>query len=176
MDEALAWLRQGAADHAAAGRLDDSGGGFRCHAIAKWQQAVEKSMKSVVAALGDAGVLHSEIGYRHEVERFLKVLIRIPRADRHKDVARYLRALLDERTRGDIRALDRLVPRRPAPGQPPRLNTEYPFRNAAGDWSYPAAPGAFRADDVKRYRALSHRIVTAAHKISSALRRGPGLG
>ncbi len=56
MDEPAAWLYQALADRQAALRFvaDEKGTG-RCHAIAKWQQTVEKDVKALVSALHDAG-------------------------------------------------------------------------------------------------------------------------
>jgi len=146
---------------------------MRCQAIAKFQQAVEKVVKAIVAALKQAAVLHVEIGYRHEVERFLSVLLRLPRAKENKSVDQHLRRVLDEQTRSSIHALDNLVPRKPPPGHAPQRNTEYPFHNPKGFWTYPAATGVFSAQEVERYRALSHRIVQGAGRIISVIRRKP---
>ncbi len=52
VDESFAWLLQAAADREAAEQLaaGQCGKGY-CHAIAKWQQTVEKAVKAMVAAL-----------------------------------------------------------------------------------------------------------------------------
>lgn len=174
MDEPLAWLRQAVADRLAAERfIADKGGAIPCHAVAKYQQTVEKAIKAIVAALRDIGVLHIEIGYQHEVERFMNVLIRLPRAAENKTVQQHLRGLLDENTRAGIRSLDALVPRRPPPGERPHKNTEYPFCDAEGEWIYPAADGVFSSEDVSRFRAMAHRIADRAGQILSAIRRRP---
>ncbi len=56
MDEPTAWLYQAMADRQAAERfVADEVGTGRCHAIAKWQQTVEKAVKALVSALHDAG-------------------------------------------------------------------------------------------------------------------------
>jgi hypothetical protein len=174
VDESIAWFEQSAADSLAAGRmLDSKNVGMRCNAIAKWQQTVEKAVKAIVAALREVGVLTIEIGYRHEVERFIGVLLRLPRAQGNKDIQQHLRGLLDPTTRADIRSLDALAPRRPPPGQPPRRNTEYPFCDAKNKWTFPAAKGAFSADEIQRFRTLAYRVLTGAGRIISAIRRRP---
>src|SRR5207248_4102389 len=133
VDEFMAWLLQARADREAAELL--AGGEVRhgrCHAIAKWQQTVEKAIKAIVACLRDAGVLHIEIGYKHGVERFVSVLIRLPHARDNRTIQQQLHGFLDQATRSGLRALDALVPRRPAPGDGPQRNTEYPFLTADG--------------------------------------------
>lgn len=174
MDESVAWLNQGIADRAASERFAaDEDRSTRCHALAKCQQAVEKSVKAIVAALRDAGVLHIEIGFGHAVEPFLRVLVRLPRPGDTKTIRQHLNGLLDEATRAGIRALDALAPRRPPPGGRLRRNTEYPFHAAAGGWTYPADETTFSAQEMNRFRALAYRVVAGAGRIVSAIRRGP---
>ena len=174
MNESIAWLQQALADRQAAERFAGSAEGWtRCHALAKCQQTVEKAIKALVAALRDAGVLHLEIGYRHEVERFLKVLIRLPHAADHRAIQRHLQSFLNQDTRNGIRSLDALAPRAPAPGERPRRNTEYPFHDTGGSWTYPAAEDIFLAEEVERFRQLAHRIVDNAGRIIRAIRRTP---
>jgi HEPN domain-containing protein len=174
VDEPIAWLQQAIADRMAAERFAGSAEGWtRCHALAKCQQTVEKAIKAIVAALRDARILHIEIGYRHEVERFLKVLIRMPHAADNRAIQRHLQAFLNQDTRTGIRALDALAPRAPSAGERPRRNTEYPFQDAEGDWTIPAAEKTFSAEEVERSRQLAHRIVDNAGRIIAAIRRAP---
>lgn len=169
MDEPTAWLRQAMADRQAAERLlaDEEGTG-RCHAIAKWQQTVEKAVKALISALHDAGILGGGVRARHEVERYVAVLIRLPRARGNRTIQHLLHGLLDQNTRESIRAVDRLAPR-----LPPRRNTEYPFRDARGQWTYPAAEGVFSQKEVEQFRASAHRILDRAGRIVSVIRRRP---
>jgi HEPN domain len=174
VDGSVAWLQQSIADRAAGELLVSSKRTeMYCHAIAKWQQAVEKAIKAVIAALRDAGVLAIEIGYRHEVARFISVLLRLPHGRENKTIQQHLRGLFNEHTRANIRNLDELAPHRPAPGQPPQRNTEYPFQVTPTNWSYPAAEDVFSSKEIQRFRNLAHRIVAGAGKIVSAVRRGP---
>jgi len=174
VDEALAWLCQAAADRAAAEQLvavaTEAG---HCHAIAKWQQTVEKAVKAVVACLREAKVLHIDIGYDHGVHRFISVLIRLPHARHHREIQQHLHGLLDQETRTGIQALDALVPRRPPSGSPARRNTEYPFADGAGSWTYPAAEDVFSSDEMERFRSVARRILDRAGRIVSAIRRMP---
>ncbi len=103
MDEPAAWLYQAMADRQAAERFvaDEKGTG-RCHAIAKWQQTVEKAVKALVSVLHDAGILGAGVIPRHEVERYVGTLIRLPRAAGNRTLQQTLHGLLDEKTRAGI--------------------------------------------------------------------------
>ncbi|MCI0639656.1 MAG: hypothetical protein L0Y72_12305 [Gemmataceae bacterium] len=113
----------------------------RCHAIAKLQQTVEKAVKALVSALHDAGILGAGVRARHEVERYVGALIRLPRSRGNRAIQQLLHGLLDQNTRAAIKALDAL-----APQLHPRRNTEYPFRDARRQWTYPAAADVFSLD------------------------------
>jgi HEPN domain-containing protein len=174
VDEFLAWLHQAQADRNAAEFLFGSDAQHgQCHSIAKWQQAVEKAIKAIVACLRDAGLLHIEIGYRHGVERFVSVLVRLPHAKDNRTIQQQLHGFLDQQTRSGLRALDMLVPRRPAPGDGPQRNTEYPFLIANGRWTYPAAEKVFSDKEIREFRSLAQRVLHRAQRMVSALRRRP---
>jgi hypothetical protein len=173
MSEHRAWLRQAQRDREVAERAVDLGDASTfCHGLAKLQQAVEKSVKALIVALRDHRDLEIAVGWAHGVERFMGILIRLPRAvgDRN-DIQGHIRRLLDENTRGDIRALDRLAPRRPPPGLPPQRNTEYPFLHA-GEWHAPADLDIFSRQELDRFRALAGRIVAGCARLISAIERG----
>jgi hypothetical protein len=174
MDEPIAWLRQAIADRKAAERFAaDNDGASRCHAIAKWQQTSEKAIKAIIAALNNARVIHTQIGYFHGVERFISLLIRLPHAVDNRATQQHLHGFLNQETRSGIKELDALVPKRPPPGENPRRNTEYPFIDANAQWTYPAADGTFSQAEMERFRALAHRILDNASRIVSAIRRRP---
>ncbi len=168
MDESYAWLQQAISDRAAAERLSGQENGAEwCHAIAKYQQTVEKAVKAIVTAL------HIRVGYQHGVGNLVDVLIRLPRRAGKRDIANNLSRWLDTNTRTAIRSLDILAPKRPAPGQPHRRNTEYPFQDAQDRWTYPAARGVFSSTEIEQFRDLSHRIARVAEQVISATRRAP---
>ncbi len=175
MDESRAWITQAKSDLKAAeclvnNRLAD------CHVAAKFQQSVEKAVKAMVVALREVGLVSTSVGYRHEVERFMSILLRLPRTNKRagvRDVQNHIFRLLDEPTRGSIRALDALVPKRPPAGAPSARNTEYPFEKAPNDWVAPATEGVFVQDEMFRYRLLASRITSGADRVISALRRLP---
>ncbi|SRR6266542_235740 len=56
---------------------------------------------------------------------------------------------------------------------PLRRNTEYPFHDAAGEFTYPAIPGEFSPEEADRFRALSRRLGESAGWVVSTLRRRP---
>jgi hypothetical protein len=169
VDEPTAWLYQAIADRQAAERfIADEVGTGRCHAIAKWQQTVEKAVKALVSALHDAGILGAGVRTRHEVAPYVRMLIRLPRATGNRTIQHLLHGLLDQSTQAGIRALDGL-----APQLPPRRNTEYPFPDALGQWSYPAAEGVFSPAEVQQFRTLAYRVLDGAERIVSAIRRRP---
>jgi HEPN domain-containing protein len=172
VDEFIAWFHQAKADREAAEVLASARAQLGvCHAIAKWQQTVEKAIKSIVACLRDAGILHIDIGYQHGVERFFSVLIRLPRARDNRLIQQQLHGFLDQQTRAGLMALDALVPRRPTAGGGPQRNTEYPFLEADGQWTYPAADSVFSQAEITQFRSLAKHVLDKAGRIISALRR-----
>jgi hypothetical protein len=178
VDEPLAWLYQARADREAAEReytsMANAHSRVWCHAVAKYQQAVEKAVKSIVAGLREAGFWHGPpIGFVHEVERHMRWLVRLPRGGDQHSVQRSLVRLFDSNTRAGIRSLQALVPQAPSVAEPLRRNTEYPFQDADGQFTYPAKPEEFSPQEVDQFRALSHRLVESAHQVISALRRRP---
>jgi hypothetical protein len=160
VDEFMASLLQARADWEAAELLANEEISYSyCRAIAKWQQTVEKPIKAIVACLRDAGILHIDIGYQHGVERFVSVLIRLPHVTDNRSIQQQLHGFLDQHTRAGIRALDALVPRRPAVGHGPRRNTEYPG-GVASDLEDRAAEG--RLDEAQ---PLVARLVPMAEEL-----------
>jgi hypothetical protein len=178
MDESAAWLAQAGADRTAAERerifAEQSQTPSWCHTVAKYQQSVEKSIKSIVAALRDCGVRGvPPIGYDHHVQNHLRLLRRLPGGGVGRSIPIKLREFLDAQTRNSIRNLEILAPRRPAVGDPHPRNTEYPFNVAGGAWTYPASPDSFAVSEVKEFQKLVGRVSYYASNIVAALRRGP---
>ncbi len=94
-------------------------------------------------------------------------------SDEDKSIQAAIRKLLDPNIRSDIRAIDQLVPHRPAPGQLPSRNTEYPFRDLANHWRFPAQFDVFEIAEADRFRKLAHRLVDGCGRIVSAVERKP---
>jgi hypothetical protein len=179
MNESAAWRAQAAADRGAAERerafaAEGSEPPSWCHAVAKYQQAVEKSIKSIVAALRECGVRGiPPIGYDHQVQNHLRLLRRLPGGGAGRSIQSKLKEFLDAQTRNSIRTLENLAPRRPALGDPHLRNPEYPFNVAGGRWTFPAAPDAFSVAEVKEFQKLMGRVFYYATNIVRALRRYP---
>lgn len=172
MTQAVAWFTQASSDVASASRvLDRTNPSTYCQAIAKCQQTVEKGVKSVIAALGEAGVLQMRIGRDHGVERFVQALGRLPRRPENQNIQATMDWWLDERWRAEIHAIDALVPRYPAPGALAAVNTEYPFQVADASWRAPAESDTFELGDVDRFLRLAQHVHVGASKVRSAIKR-----
>lgn len=173
MDESLAWLNQALSDRLAAERFGQGSDDTQwCHAVAKYQQTVEKAVKAIVAAVRKVGISLT-IGYTHPIEPLVDALIRSPRTKRSTDTISTLSKFFNLDTRLLIQSLEALIPRKPPPGELHRRNTEYPFEIARDQWNIPAAPGAFSAEELGNYRRLASRIVNMAEKIISSICRAP---
>lgn len=169
MDESTAWLLQARADWRAAELLlTDPDEAHHCQAIAKWQQAIEKSMKGLISALHRSGRLDANFRLRHEVEPVLGSLIRLPRAAKNRTVQSHLHALLDETTRMGVRAIEDLIPRHEA-----GRNTEYPYPDGRGGWTHPAAHGTFAVEEIRRFRSLAHRLLHGVERIFIVINAEP---
>jgi len=174
MDESIAWLYQGVADHNAAIALNSlKRPEFRCQVIAKLQQSVEKLIKNVVAALREARILGNKIGYKHAATPFVVIMLHLPRQTSNRAIQWRLRTIFDESTRAGINALDRIVPRKPPADRDPERNTEYPFRGPDRKWTYPAQPDTFGDKEFDQFREVAQRIRKHAPEIIPALRRQP---
>lgn len=179
MSEAPArtWLAQVESDLLAAERVLDraQGGAWSyCQAIAKQQQAVEKSIRTIVAALRESGLMNMPTRRIHRVDHEISALIRLSSAHEAapRDVGDHIRHLLNEHRRGEIRALCALAPRWPGPGDLFTQNHEYPFQSSDGSWRAPAEAGSFRlSEDVDRFRVLMNEVVRGTRRLVTALDR-----
>jgi hypothetical protein len=167
-----AWLRQAASDLKTADKCyDASDGSTACHALAKHQQTVEKSIKAILAALNDRGMSGVPTGFSHEVERLVSALIHLPHTPGNKDIQNRINGLLNEHHRREVRAICALAPKRSARGQLARRNTEYPYQNKDGNWRAPVDKNSFDSNDVQRFRRIAHALLTGSSRIVSALYR-----
>jgi hypothetical protein len=171
-DVAWGWLRQAGSDYATGFRCHDPADDATvCHVVAKHQQTVEKSVKAIVAALNDRGVIATSTGFRHDVERLVSALVHLPRRPENKDIQNQITGLLNEHHRSEIKAICLLAPRKPEAGQLARRNTEYPYQNPDGSWRAPADSGSFGKKDLERFRIVALRIYEGSSRIVSALYR-----
>lgn len=173
MSKSRAWLRQANSDLASVWRLlnphDES---LNCQAAAKCQQTVEKAVKGLLAALDDAGFLGCNVGRRHDVDRYLALLVR--RARFPGEIQRGVNLLFNHQRREEIRAIERLIPRWTEPGLLAARNSEYPYQPSADVWAAPADPGVFLDSEIELYRKLAYDILRGCEKLVSALQRGLG--
>jgi len=163
------WLTQSASDHWAAKRLlDPDDSQSFCHAVAKSQQSVEKTVKAIVFASRQIGITIN-FSYSHNLDAVIQGFNRAPRK-KHKrtDVLNRICGLLGD---PQIRVLSALAPERPPPGSHWKRNTEYPFQDDASKWVAPADEGAFSFEEAKRFERFSERLFLDACKIISAIRR-----
>lgn len=167
------WLEQAKSDKEVGDFLLEANSFSHCHTVAKYQQAVEKAIKSMVAALNEAGIVGNDPTFRHEVDTELNVLIHLPRATQNQDVQNTIHGILNAYRREEIRALGALSPQRPTSGQRARRNTEYPFQTESGDWTTPATGGAFNIGDARRFEDTATRVCLGASQILAAIVRRP---
>lgn len=145
-----------------------------CQAVARYQQVVEKSICALVAALNEKGMIRVKFKYTHDVEKYFSAMVRRGRSGQPQDIQDRIGALLNESRRGEIRAITALAPKRPAPGELHRRNTEYPFQLNEVTWKAPAEEGSFDfIADVERFRDLAWRIYDGVSRIVSAIQRTP---
>jgi hypothetical protein len=164
------WLEQAQSDFDCAVCLQNgSCQNVQCHIVAKLQQSVEKAIKALVQAMVDTNRIRVAIEFNHQIDRYITVLTHMSGAQ--SSTARTLRnrmqSLFNEQERHHINDLSMLAPRRPAPGELFRKNTEYPFQLHDGSWCAPAA-GIFSDADVTRFQSLAQRLLENIHKHVSA--------
>ncbi len=165
-----AWITQAKSDWRTAlllaAEADD------CQRVAKYQQAVEKSVKALAVALTRAGIVAYNVGSAHDVARIASsIQAAAPAWSRqYKDLKRQLAKAFARHHLESIKQLDAIVPQYPAKGQLARRNSEYPFQQVAGDtWCVPCGPSTFSKGDVKRYEATAKTVVDVADKLVTAL-------
>ncbi len=179
MKQSRAWVIQAHSDLVAADTVfnqqEDS---TYCQAISKYQQAVEKSVKAIVAGLaelGTAGVVIGDVTSRHTLDHELRVLEAVQRKKRDIDTASVSRisAILTDKQRLKTKALCGYAPKWPPPGQPFPMNTEYPFHLdvAQDEWTAPAASGSFSLEAVKGAQQLAWPLYRRTKTTVDLLRR-----
>lgn len=169
-----AWLMQSRSDWDAAQRVFCENAPLTyCQSIAKCQQTVEKAVKALVTALGEADIMTLDIGWKHEVEKFVAAFARIPRRDNveRRDIIAGISALFSDDIRSGIRTLDAFVPKRPPPGQLLQRNTEYPFHATDGTFSAPAEADVFSLETTRRCQSVAERVYIGCDKLTRTLRR-----
>jgi len=166
VNEVDAWIDQAYSDYQCINRvLVQNDSTIYCHAIAKSQQCVEKSVKAIARHRGMG------IGRAHGVHRLAQVFRRTLKRGQGRDINHQILGLLDADTVRKIRDLDQLAPAWPSPGSRFARNTEYPYQIDDADWLSPSASNAFSPSEVERFRQLAHRVVDRSRRIISASKR-----
>jgi hypothetical protein len=170
VNESRAWLAQARSDFAVGNDLLDRNLPV-CHAIAKFQQAVEKSVKGLVVSLAAAKILSTPVGRRHEVDPYVSAMVRLRRSPSRRSLHNAIQRLFGADRRAQIRDLDALVPKWPPPGVPPSRNTEYPYQSTNHEWRSPAQADDFDRSEVDVFRHLAANIVDGCSRILLLARR-----
>ena len=145
MKQSEAWIIQVRSDFNAAERLlIEAESKTYCQAISKYQQTVEKSVKAMVAAVNDLGILFMTITPSHLPDKEIKALRSLRRAIDILD-------RMFERHSSEIERLCKLAPHWPDDGKTFLRNTEYPFSQGT-EWIAPAEDGVFTIQEVKLAR------------------------
>lgn len=174
MKQSEAWVLQAKSDLAAAQAvLKEGNASTYCQALAKYQQATEKSVKGMIVALNELGVSQISISGNHTLGHEMNGLDAVRRKRPDLDITSV--GAIDRMLRGykaDILALSALAPKLPKPGPAYPRNTEYPFNDASlGDWTAPAAPSTYTLEEVKKAQRLAWPLHQIAARFSSSLRR-----
>lgn len=144
-----------------------------CQALAKYQQVTEKSVKSMIAALNEAGFLQVSISGNHALEHEINGLDALRRKKPGIDNAS-LEAIdkILKSYRSKIALLSSLAPSGPKGSVYPR-NTEYPFHAdaALNNWTAPAAEGTYTLVEVTEAHKMVWPLHHLAAKFTSSLRR-----
>lgn len=173
---AAVWWQQADADRRAARRVfhvpDER---TYCQAIAKQQQAVEKAVKALAAAVRDAGLASIRIKFTHDVDKLLNALNRLHRpTGENAAIQSRIHQLFTPHWESEIGGLMALAPKARLEDQPMLArNTEYPYQNADGTWRAPSQSGSFSDSDVRRFEALADHVVYGTERLISAIERRP---
>ena len=168
MREPQAWLAQAASDFDAGERiLNNAEAWTYCHAIAKYQQCVEKSVKAMAAAVKVQGIATIDTGLSHYPLKQINAL-RLLRRQIDKDSNSIVTDVLSDFRVGEIKALCDLAPRAGI-----QRNTEYPYERGAGEWTIPSAEGVFAIADVVRFRTIASDVRSRSNKFVQIVRQGP---
>jgi hypothetical protein len=163
------WLVQARSDLDSAARVfDEQNASTYCHTIAKYQQTVEKSVKGVVAALHDTGILAAGPSYTHGLDNEITDLKTLPHNHRKSVIialVSQIKRFLDVETRSGLKIVVALAPKKPASGELEPRNTEYPFQRGDGTWIAPATEDAFTLAEVEEFRLIARRTYHWAENI-----------
>jgi HEPN domain-containing protein len=170
----LWWIQADADCNAARRVFDPADDRTFCQAVAKQQQAVEKAIKALAAAVRDARMASIRIKFTHGLENLINALLRLhrPTTDNASIQGRIDR-LLSMHYRSEIAALMEFAPHAPLADEPVARNTEYPYQTGAHAWRAPAQKGSFKVRDVTRFQSLADYILRGTEHLIAAVARRP---
>jgi hypothetical protein len=163
------WLRQALSDLECASLLETKPE-LRCHAVAKYQQALEKGVKALATAINDNTRTEITIGFKHDVEPYINVMQRLPLKP-NSNVPQRIRSLFNARDMSILYDLIAQAPRRPAPGEKYARNTEYPFQNDEDEWTAPCDANVYSDEELKAWSRLTTKIVYEVERLVGVLYR-----
>jgi len=146
-----------------------------CQRVGKQQQAVEKAVKAVLAALRQRGMIRTCTPRGHtihvEISHILSAIGRLPSSRKTNDLVQLVQNLFYAQNVGHINDLCSLAPKWPAQGNLFPRNTEYPFQQATAAWLAPCDPEVFTQPELNRFDHLAKAVVAGAGKIVSVSER-----
>jgi hypothetical protein len=163
------WLRQALSDLECA-KLLETKPELRCHAVAKYQQTLEKGIKALAVAINDNTAAQITIRFNHDVETYINVMQHMP-LSRNSNVPQRLRSLFNARDLSILHDLIAQAPRRSAPGENYARNTEYPFQNASREWISPCDEGVYSEDEIRMWARLTSKTVREITRLVDVLYR-----
>ena len=147
-----AWMMQAESDFRSAQRVDnDDDPQTRCQAISKYQQCVEKSVKSILDRLHDAGITKEHSDGKHHVGRYVAAFRNMPRSRETSNLLNQLAGQFTDTIVTQINLLDSLVPQYPKRPAMAARNHEYPFQQTATDWRAPSEADVFTNGEIKTH-------------------------
>jgi hypothetical protein len=173
---ARVWLRQAVSDwRMSAYTAAPTAPVDACQRVGKHQQAVEKAVKAVLAALRQRGVVRTCTPRGHtinvEISHILSAIGRLPSSRKTNDLVQLVQNLFYAHNVASINDLCSLAPKWPAPGALFPRNAEYPFETAPNTWLAPCDRDVFSHSELNRFAHLAKVVVAGAGKIVSASER-----
>lgn len=167
MTEAIVWIKQSCSDLKAMDYLSKVGDEeLYCQVISKAQQSIEKSVKALQLYMHGKGYQVKEKVNSHTVR---PVLASLKRALLPHGISGKLLGLANIKNLGSLERLEALTPHHDC-----GRNTEYPYKNMAGNRTAPAEKGVFSDSEIVLYRDLAIRMTRGCSGIISTLERAPG--
>ncbi len=163
------WLRQALSDLECA-KLLETNPELRCHAIAKYQQTVEKGVKALAVAVSDSTTTQITIQFNHDVESYINVMQRLP-LKRNSNIPQRIRSLFNVQDMSILYNLIAQAPHRPAAGERYARNTEYPFQNTEDAWAAPCDAGVYSEEELRMWGRLTTKMINEVEALVGVLYR-----